>query len=175
MHKVCALVAHGHEVTAFDNLGTGHCAAMGPTRLVVWNLLGPRAVEAAFASRHFDVVMHLRARSLVGETVSEPDEHYRNSAVETLDLLRAMRAADVGKLVFSSSAAVFGKPEASSIEENHPNAPINPYGASKLMVERMLANTAQAHGLCSLALRYFNAADADPSGETGASHQRRPL
>lgn len=170
-HMVRALVGHGHEVVVFDNLGTGHREAVPATvPLVVGDLLDAPALAAVFASRPFDAVMHFCALSLVGESVTEPYRYYRNNVAGTLNLLEAMRAARVGRLVFSSTAAVFGNPLADSIDEAHPTAPINPYGASKLMVERILADAAQAHGLRSVALRYFNAAGADPSGEIGEAH-----
>lgn len=170
-HMVRCLVASGHDVMVFDNLSTGHRQALGVVPLVVGDLLDPTALQQLFATRHFDVVMHFCALSLVGVSVTDPYGYYRNNVVGTLNLLQAMRAVDVAKLVFSSTAAVFGQPQSALIDEMHPTQPINPYGASKMMVERMLADAAQAYGLRSVALRYFNAAGADPSGEIGESHQ----
>lgn len=115
--------------------------------------------------------MHFCARSLVGESVAQPYDYYANNVAGTLNLLAAMRRHGVGKLVFSSTAAVYGQPVVAPIDEDHPTAPINPYGASKLMVERILADAAPAYGLRSVALRYFNAAGASPDGEIGESHQ----
>lgn len=169
-HMVRHLVARGHEVVVFDNLATGHREAVGKASLVVGDLQDPAALGALFAGHRFDAVMHFCALSLVGVSVTEPYQYYQNNVAGTLNLLQAMRAAGVDKLVFSSTAAVFGNPETALIDEAHPTTPINPYGASKLMVERILADAAPAYGLRSVALRYFNAAGADPSGEIGESH-----
>jgi UDP-glucose 4-epimerase len=169
-HMVRHLIAHGHEVVVFDSLTTGHREAVGTAPLVVGNLLDPAALKVLFSAHRFDVVMHFCALSLVGVSVAEPYLYYQNNVVGTLNLLQAMHAAGVAKLVFSSTAAVFGNPETALIDETHPTRPINPYGASKLMVERMLADAAHAYGLRSVALRYFNAAGANPSGEIGESH-----
>lgn len=170
-HMVRCLLAGGHDVVVFDNLSTGHREAVGAAPLVVGNVLDPTALAAVFAARQFDAVMHFCALSLVGVSVTDPYGYYRNNVVGTLNLLQAMRTAGVGKLVFSSTAAVFGEPQSALIDETHPTQPINPYGASKLMVERMLADAAYAYGLRSVALRYFNAAGADPSGAIGEAHQ----
>lgn len=169
-HMVRCLVGQGHDVVVFDNLATGHREAVGAVPLVVGDLLEPASLDALFRAHSFDAVMHFCALSLVGVSVTDPYAYYRNNVSGTLNLLQAMRSAGVDKLVFSSTAAVFGNPETELIDETHPTHPINPYGASKLMVERMLADAAQAYGLRSVALRYFNAAGADPSGEIGESH-----
>jgi len=123
-----------------------------------------------FAQHRFDAVMHFCALSLVGESVSKPYLYYTNNVARTLVLLEAMRTAGVDRLVFSSTAAVFGNPQTPLITEEHPTKPINPYGQSKLMVEKILGDAANAYGLRSVALRYFNAAGADPSGEIGEAH-----
>ncbi len=170
-HMVRYLVARGHDVVVFDNLSTGHREASGAAALVVGDLLDPASLKALFAAHRFDAVMHFCALSLVGVSVGEPYLYYQNNVAGTLNLLQAMRVSGVGKLVFSSTAAVFGNPEAELIDEDHPTRPINPYGASKLMVERILADAAHAYGLRSVTLRYFNAAGADPSGEIGESHE----
>lgn len=170
-HMVRHLAAHGHQVVVFDNLSTGHEKAVGTAMLVVGDLLDPLALQSLFAAHRFDAVMHFCALSLVGVSVIEPYPYYENNVVGTLNLLQGMRAASVDKLVFSSTAAVFGEPETALIDETHSTRPINPYGASKLMVERILADAAHAYGLRSVSLRYFNAAGADPSGEIGESHQ----
>jgi len=170
-HMVRHLAAHGHNVVVFDNLSTGHREAVGTAMLVVGDLLDPASLASLFVAHRFDAVMHFCALSLVGVSVGEPYLYYRNNVMGTLNLLQAMREAEVAKLVFSSTAAVFGNPEAELIDESHPTRPINPYGASKLMVERILADAAHAYGLRSVTLRYFNAAGADPSGEIGESHE----
>jgi len=170
-HMVKCLAEHGHEITVFDNLATGHRAAVQWGTLVVGDVLDRAALDAVFALRRHDAVMHFCARSLVGESVVEPYVCYRNNVVGTLTLLEAMRTAGVDRIVFSSTAAVFGNPLHDPIDEDHPTAPINPYGASKRMCERLLEDAAAAYGLRSVALRYFNAAGADPAGRIGESHQ----
>jgi UDP-glucose 4-epimerase len=169
-HMVRYLLAQGHEPVVFDNLSTGHRPAVGEAPLVVGDLLDSSALAQVLAGARFDAVMHLCARSLVGESVEQPYAYYENNVAGTLNLLQAMQAAGVQRLVFSSTAAVFGQPQGLLIDEQHPTQPINPYGASKLMVERMLADAQRAYGLRSVALRYFNAAGADPSGGIGESH-----
>jgi UDP-glucose 4-epimerase len=169
-HMVKMLTEAGHQVTTFDNLSTGHREAVKWGKLVVGDLLDEPVLRQLFADNRFDAVMHFSAKSLVGESVVEPAGYYRNNVIGTLHLLDAMRAAGVKRFVFSSSAATFGNPESDRIDENHPQAPINPYGETKLMVERMLRDYADAFEFRSVSLRYFNAAGADPSGEIGESH-----
>jgi UDP-glucose 4-epimerase len=123
-----------------------------------------------FGAQRFDAVMHFCARSLVGESVADPYAYYASNVGGTLTLLQAMHAHGVDRLVFSSTAAVFGHPQADRIDEDHLQKPINPYGASKLMVERILSDAASAYGLRSVALRYFNAAGAAPDGTIGEAH-----
>lgn len=170
-HMVRFLLNIGHEAVALDNLSTGHRAAVPAVTLELADILELDTLKAVFARYRFDGVIHLCARSLVGESVLQPYAYYENNVAGTLNLLEAMREAGVGRIVFSSTAAVFGNPETPSINEAHPTRPINPYGASKLMVERVLADAATAYGLRSVALRYFNAAGADPDGGIGESHQ----
>jgi UDP-glucose 4-epimerase len=165
-HMVRHLAACGHQVVIFDNLSTGHREAVGAATLVSGDLLDPLSLAALFAAHQFDSVIHFCAMS-----VREPYLYYQNNVTGTLNLLQAMREAAVDRLVFSSTAAVFGNPDVELIDESHPTRPINPYGASKLMVERILADAASAYGLRSVTLRYFNAAGADPSGEIGESHE----
>ncbi|TBR36731.1 UDP-glucose 4-epimerase GalE [Dyella terrae] len=171
-HMVRALSRSGHEAVTFDNLVTGHREAVGDSAFILGDLLNTHEIEAAFASHGpFDAVIHLSALSLVGESVADPCRYYLNNVTGTLNLLGTMKAAGVTRLVFSSTAAVFGHPRADLIDEDHPTAPINPYGSSKLMVERILADAAVAYGLRSVSLRYFNAAGASPEGDIGESHQ----
>lgn len=169
-HMARRLVDGGCEVSVLDNLSTGHRRAVRWCELLHADLLDPASLERAFASRRFDAVMHFCARSLVGESVAQPYDYYANNVVGTLHLLQVMQRYGVMRLVFSSTAAVFGQPRAERIDEAHPKAPINPYGASKLMVERILADAAAAYGLRSVALRYFNAAGASADGAIGESH-----
>ncbi len=171
-HMAKWLARHGIEPTVLDNLSTGHRDAVRWGELIEADLLDPAALAHAFASRpRFDAVMHFCARSLVGESVQQPYDYYRNNVAGTLHLLQAMQRHGVDRMVFSSTAAVFGEPQAARIDEDHPKAPINPYGASKLMVERILADAATAYGLRSVTLRYFNAAGASPDGDIGERHE----
>lgn len=169
-HMVRWLGERGHAVVVLDNLSTGHREAVQWGELVRGDLLHPVTLDEVFAGGRFDAVMHFCARSLVGESVADPYAYYANNVVGTLNLLQAMRRYGVDRLVFSSTAAVFGHPQAAMIDEDHPKAPINPYGASKLMVERILADAAHAYGLRSVALRYFNAAGATSDACLGEAH-----
>jgi UDP-glucose 4-epimerase len=169
-HMARWLSLHGHSVTVLDNLSTGHREAVRWGEFVQADLLDPPSLEQAFAGRSIDVVMHFCALSLVGESIKHPYAYYENNVCGTLNLLQAMRHHDVNRLVFSSTAAVFGQPLRDRIDETHPTDPINPYGASKLMVERILADAAGAYGLRSVALRYFNAAGASEDGSIGELH-----
>ncbi|AUH66501.1 UDP-glucose 4-epimerase GalE [Paracoccus zhejiangensis] len=170
-HMVRLLRDHGHQVVVFDNLSQGHAAAIPGVELVQGDLLNPADLADLFARHPVDAVIHFAALTAVGESVAAPDRYYRNNVCGTLNLLDAMRRAGVDRLVFSSTAAVFGSPLTELIDETHPLAPINPYGWSKRMTEQMLADMATAHGLRSVSLRYFNAAGAHPSGQIGEAHQ----
>lgn len=169
-HMAKWLSSRHEDVVILDNLSTGHREATGACRLIEADLRDPAALDAVFAAEPFDAVMHFCAKSLVGESVLAPLDYYENNVVGTLNLLQAMQRHGIGRLVFSSTAAVFGEPVQQRIDETHPKAPINPYGASKLMVERMLADAATAYGLRSVALRYFNAAGASSDATLGEAH-----
>jgi UDP-glucose 4-epimerase len=121
-------------------------------------------------SNGFDAVMHFASFIQVGESVQHPDKYYRNNVTYTLGLLEAMRAQGVNKFIFSSTAATFGEPQYTPIDERHPQQPINPYGRTKLMVEQALVDYDKAYGMKSVCLRYFNAAGADPEGQLGERH-----
>lgn len=131
---------------------------------------GDRALLDAVLSNGFDAVMHFASFIQVGESVQHPDKYYRNNVTYTLGLLEAMRAQGVNKFIFSSTAATFGEPQYTPIDERHPQQPINPYGRTKLMVEQALVDYDKAYGMKSVCLRYFNAAGADPEGELGERH-----
>ena len=169
-HMARWLALRDHRVTVLDDLSTGHREAVQWGELVEADVLDPASLQRAFAGRRFDAVMHFCARSLVGESVRDPYAYYAANVTGTLNLLEAMRTHGVERLVFSSTAAVFGHPQSDRIDEDHPKQPINPYGASKWMVERILADAATAYGLRSVALRYFNAAGASPEATIGESH-----
>ncbi|SMH49451.1 UDP-glucose 4-epimerase GalE [Maritimibacter sp. HL-12] len=169
-HMVRQLVAAGFEPVVFDNLSQGHAAAVEGVPLVRGDLLDPAALAAVFAGHEFDAVYHFAALISVGDSVIAPELYYRNNVVGALNLLDAMRTAGVGRIVFSSTAAVYGNPRTDKIAETHPQAPINPYGWSKLMMEQILADHARAHGIRAVSFRYFNAAGADPGGAIGEAH-----
>ena len=169
-HTVKHLIQQGHEIVVLDNLSRGHRWAHRWGTLEEVDLLEPAKVRAAFQKHRPEAVVHFAAYALVGESVQQPGMYYRNNFVGTLNLVEAMLESDCRNLVFSSTCAVYGNPVHSSLDEEHPKAPVNPYGQSKLMVERMLADFKTSHGLRSCALRYFNACGADPDGELGEVH-----
>lgn len=158
----------GHEVTILDNLSKGHEQAVARgIRFLRADLLDAEQLRRALAGG-YDGVLHFAALSLVGESVEQPERYFRNNVVGTLNLLEAMRATDVPRLVFSSTAAVYGEPETTPIVETAPTQPTNPYGASKLAVDQLIGFAARAHGLAAASLRYFNVAGA--SGDLGEDH-----
>ena len=159
----------GCRVTTLDDLSSGHRDAVLCGDFVQGNF-GDRAVLDAVLSQGFDAVMHFASFIQVGESVQQPDKYYRNNVTYTLGLLDAMRAHGVNKFIFSSTAATFGEPQYTPIDERHPQQPINPYGRTKLMVEQALADYDKAYGFKSVCLRYFNAAGADPEGQLGERH-----
>lgn len=169
-HMAKMLVRQGHEVVNFDNLSTGFESAVRYGELVVGDLSDTKALKQLFSKQMFDGVLHFAASSQVGESILNPAKYYRNNVVNTLNLLDVMVQHQVNQLIFSSTAATFGEPKYLPIDEIHPKEPINPYGASKLMIERMLADYGESYGIQSVALRYFNAAGADPEGELGERH-----
>lgn len=170
-HMCKALAGAGHVPVTFDNLSTGHRWAVRWGPLVEGDLLDQPAIVAALRAHGVDAVMHFAARSLVGESMKSPGLYFRNNVTGTLNLLDAMRDASVGRLVFSSTAAVYGSPEQVPIDEGHPTRPINPYGWSKLLAERQIIEYCRAHDLRAACLRYFNAAGADPDGAVGEAHE----
>lgn len=170
-HLCKRLAAEGWEPVVFDDLSLGNAWAVKWGPLVEGDLLDERALAAAFAAHRPEAVMHLAAASSVAESVRDPERYYRVNLQGTLNLLAAMRRAGVEQVVFSSSASVYGVPQRTPIPEGHPLQPINPYGNSKLMAERLLFDLERSHGIASVALRYFNAAGADLEGELG--EQRR--
>jgi len=169
-HAVKALLGAGHRVTTLDNLSTGHRDAVPGGAFVRLDLADRAGLVALVAGRRFDAVMHFAASIRVGESVESPSAYYLNNTANTLHLLEAMQRARVRHLVYSSTAAVFGEPAYVPIDEAHPRAPINPYGASKKFIEDALADYGHAYGLAAVSLRYFNAAGADPDGELGPRH-----
>lgn len=162
----------GHEVAVIDDLSTGNALASRGREYYQCNLLDEASLSEFFKKTplKFDVVMHFAAKSLVGESVSNPALYYKNNIAGFLNLLACMNNYGVDKLIYSSTAATFGEPKYSPIDENHTQVPINPYGRSKLMVESMLKDYAEAYGVNSVSLRYFNACGADPENEIGEMH-----
>lgn len=169
-HTVRLLLEAGHSVTVFDNLSEGHAAAVPPGLLVQGDLADLDGLTAALKAKRFDAVMHFAAHCSVGESVENPEKYYVNNIVNSVNLLRAMRAAEVPGIVFSSSAATYGNPIENPITETHPQNPINPYGRTKLQFEEILADYARAYPMGYVALRYFNAAGAAPDGKLGEDH-----
>jgi UDP-glucose 4-epimerase len=170
-HMVKELLAAGHAVIVLDNFSTGHRTLLPGGRLIEGDLDDPKLLETLFSRHQIDAVMHFAAFSLVGESVVDPLKYYRNNLAGTMALLGAMIQFNVKKFIFSSTAAVYGEPVQLPITETHPSRPTNPYGATKIAVERMLADCDQAYGLKSVCLRYFNAAGADESATIGECHQ----
>jgi UDP-glucose-4-epimerase GalE len=169
-HTAKVLAGAGHEPVSFDDMSQGHEWAVRWGPLERGSLSDPARLAEVFASARIDAVVHFAASALVGESMTDPAKYFRNNAVGTLNLLEAMRATGVGTIVFSSTCATYGTPVRVPIDETHPQAPMNPYGESKLMVEKMLRWYGDAYGLRWIALRYFNAAGADPDCEIGEDH-----
>lgn len=170
-HTCQVLAQNGYTPVTLDNLVYGHAWAVRSGPFVQADLLDRAALDRVFAEHRPAAVLHFAAYAYVGESVADPGKYYRNNAAGTLNLLEAMRDHGCRKLVFSSSCAVYGLPQTLPLTEDHPQAPVSPYGASKAMSERMIADFGLAHGLRSVCLRYFNAAGADPAGGLGEDHE----
>ena len=169
-YMVKRLARAGYAVTTFDNFSTGHRDAVCGGDLVEGDLADAAGLAEFFSAHNFDAVFHFASFIQVGESVQHPAKYYGNNLCNTVNLLNAMVAAKVTLLVFSSSAAVYGEPACTPIDESHPIAPLSPYGHSKAMVEQVLRDYARAYDLQSVSLRYFNACGADPEGELGERH-----
>lgn len=169
-HANKLLAESGYDTVTLDNLVYGHREFAKWGKFVELDLSDRAGLEELLAAEKFDAVMHFAGYAYVGESVSDPAKYYRNNLAATLSLLEASRAAGVDKFIFSSSCATYGLPQSIPMDEDHPQAPINPYGWSKLMVERILADFSSAYGLRSVCLRYFNAAGAAPGAGIGEWH-----
>lgn len=169
-HVARALGAAGHRCVAYDSLAKGHRQAVAGD-LVVADVADGQALRQALGRYAVEAVIHLAAFIEVAESVAQPGKYFQNNVLAGLTLLEAMRDCGVGKIVFSSTAAVYGRPSRLPIEETDALAPVNPYGASKVCVEYMLHAYAEAHGIGCVSLRYFNVAGADPAGDIGEAHQ----
>lgn len=169
-HTAMVLAAAGHEPVVFDDMSQGHDWAVKWGPLERGSLSNPARLAQVFAAHPIDAVVHFAASALVGESMTNPAKYFRNNTVATLNLLDAMRDAGVSTLVFSSTCATYGDPVRVPIDETHPQVPVNPYGESKLMIEKIMRWYGEAYGLRWMALRYFNAAGADPEGRIGEDH-----
>jgi UDP-glucose-4-epimerase GalE len=169
-HACKALSRAGYRVVVFDNLSAGHRSAVRYGELVEGDVTDVAAVRAALRGFDLSVVMHFAALLDVGESVREPARYYRNNVIGALSVLEAMAAESVRHFVFSSTCATYGEPIETPIAETHPQRPINSYGETKLAVGRALPHFERAFGVRWAALRYFNAAGADPDGELGEDH-----
>ncbi|MDQ0205287.1 UDP-glucose 4-epimerase GalE [Alkalicoccobacillus murimartini] len=169
-HTVLHLLDKGEDVVVLDNLSKGHRDALQGAVLYEGDLLDGDFLDKLFTEQNIDSVIHFAADSLVGESVKEPLKYYHNNVIGTHSLLTKMVEHNVLNIVFSSTAATYGEPEQVPIVESLPTAPTNPYGETKLAIEKMLKWSDQAYGLKSVCLRYFNAAGADPKGRIGEDH-----
>jgi len=170
-HMVLDLLRAGYPVVTLDNLSRGHRELVPGGDFFEGDLGNPADLQRVFANYPVRAVMHFAAHSQVGESVEQPLMYYRNNVANTISLLGAMQEAGVRHFIFSSTAAVYGEPEQVPITEDHTRNPTNPYGATKLAVERLLADLSPATGLTWSVLRYFNAAGADASGKLGERHE----
>lgn len=180
-HCVLALLNKGLDVVIFDSLETGHIETVTTLKnvdsagkvvdFIKGDLKNLDDIESVFEKYDIEAVIHFAALSLVGESVKEPQKYYYNNVYGTLNLLNAMLSHNVKKIVFSSTAATYGEPEYTPIDENHPQNPINPYGNTKLMVEKIMDDYSKAYDLKSVRLRYFNVAGADSQARVGEWHE----
>ena len=175
-HCVLALLEKGYDVVIFDNLSTGHIETIdilkkyGNLSFYKGDLNNSEEISSVFDENKIDAVIHFAAFSQVAESVKNPQKYYYNNVCGTISLLSAMLKHNVKKIVFSSTAATYGEPEYVPIDENHPQNPINPYGQSKLMIEKIMDDYDKAYGLKSVRLRYFNVAGADFEKRIGEWH-----
>src|SRR6476619_2785839 len=165
-HCCRALDAAGYLPVTYDNLSTGH-RGFAAGVLVVGDIADQATLARTFVEHDIVAVMHFAASSLVGESVADPQKYYINNLAGTLTLLAAMREAGCNRLVLSSTGAVYGNADSKALPEDYPCAPINPYGASKWMIERLLADYRASYGFGAFCLRYFNASGADTAGGIG--------
>ena len=170
-HCVAALIDRGVDVVVVDDLSKGHKASLKGGRLYVGSVADKEFLRNVFEQESIEAVIHFAAYSLVGESMTVPEQYFRNNVTAGLSLIETMIEHKVPYLVFSSTAATFGEPERVPIEEDDRQVPTNPYGESKLIVEHMLKWCDQAHGLKYCALRYFNVAGARPDGSIGEDHR----
>lgn len=168
-HFIKAVSTKGHDLTIYDNLSTGHKQAILAGELVVGDLADREKLESLFQQKNFDAVVHFAGSIVVPESVAEPLRYYQNNTVNSHFLISLCQKYKVNKFIFSSTAAVYGNAEGGICSEETPTAPINPYGESKLMTEKMLKDFSKASDFNYVALRYFNVSGADPEGRIGQS------
>ncbi len=169
-HTAKELAREGFDVLVIDNFSSGRPELVGTRPYIRGDLLDRDTLRQVFRTRKIGAVLHFASLIQVGESTADPRKYYTHNLTTSLNLLDAMLEAGVANLIFSSTAAVYGDPLETPIAETHPTSPVNPYGWTKLMVETILRDYDRAHGLRSISLRYFNAAGADPEGETGECH-----
>ena len=176
-HCVLNFLAAGYEVVIFDNLEVGHIETVeklkkyGDVKFCEGDLKNPQDLDKVFSENKIDAVIHFAAYALVEESVIHPAKYYRNNVLGTLNLLESMIKHNVKKIVFSSTCATYGEPNYTPVDELHPQVPVNPYGMTKLMAERIMDDFDKAYGLKSIRLRYFNVAGADEQGRVGEWHE----
>jgi UDP-glucose-4-epimerase GalE len=173
-HTAKSLSRSGYEPVVFDNLSTGHRWAVNWGPLIEGDLSDTDLLRNVFAGFDISAVIHFAAHAYIGESMAAPRSYFHNNVTNTFKLLDVMLEVGVKQFVFSSSCAAYGIPETVPIRENQPKLPVNPYGESKLFIERALHWYGEAYGMSSVALRYFNAAGADPEGELGEDHRPEP-
>jgi UDP-glucose 4-epimerase len=169
-HTVRLLLAHGHDVTVYDNLSMGHRAAVLAERLIVGDLKDVDRLDQLLLERRIEAIVHFAASAYVGESVTDPAKYYRNNLINSLNLLELCRKQAITRFVFSSTCATYGTPETVPITESTPQRPINPYGETKLAFEKALRDYAAAYKLGVIALRYFNASGAADDASIGEDH-----
>jgi UDP-glucose 4-epimerase len=164
-------VKSGLDVTVMDNLSKGHAAALRGAHFFKADLTDAGTLRDRLTQNHYDTIFHFAASCLVGESVSDPALYYRNNGIAAFNMLEAMRATNHDRVVFSSTCAVYGEPQALPLKEDHPKNPISPYGRTKLAIEWMLEDYGRAYGIRSASLRYFNAAGCEPQDGLGEDHR----
>lgn len=169
-HMVKHAIDEGHEPVVLDNFSTGNRWSVQDVECIEVDLLDKDKLSKSLKGKQFDGVIHFAAKSIVGESNKNPKKYYLNNVIGSINLFNELIKNDISKIVFSSTAAIFGNPQTKKISESHPINPINIYGKSKYMIEEILQDYSKAYGLQATCFRYFNAAGADPSGEIGEHH-----